>query len=49
MTNADRIRSMTDEELADYLSHIDSAHRMPYARLDKDEWLYWMKQEAKDD
>ena len=45
MTNADRIRSMTDEELAGYLSHIDSPYRMGYARKDERGWLDWLKQE----
>lgn len=45
-TNYDRIRAMTDEELAEYLSHIDSPYRMGYARKDKGDWLYWLKQEV---
>ena len=40
-TNADRIRAMTDEELADYLRY----HNDSYARYDMD-WLDWLKQEA---
>jgi hypothetical protein len=43
VTNADRIRSMTDEELADYLRYYSDS----YARYDMD-WLDWLKQEAKD-
>lgn len=40
-TNADRIRSMTDEELATFLfqSRID--------KLSEKEWLEWLKQESK--
>lgn len=41
MTNGDRIRSMTDEELADYLRY----HSDSYARYDMD-WLDWLKQET---
>jgi len=40
-TNADRIRAMTDEELADYLRYYSDS----YARYDMD-WLEWLKQEA---
>ncbi len=41
-TNADHIRSMTDEELATFLfqSRID--------KLSEREWLEWLKQEAND-
>lgn len=43
LTNADRIRAMTDEEMADYLRwHNDS-----YARYGMD-WLDWLKQEVQD-
>lgn len=38
MTNADRIRAMTDEELAEWLE----AHCYQYG------WLDWLKQEAKE-
>ena len=40
-TNADRIRAMTDEELADYLRW----HNDLYSRNGMD-WLDWLKQEA---
>ena len=40
-TNADYIRSMTDEELADYLRYYSDS----YARYDMD-WLDWLKQKA---
>ena len=43
-TNADRIRAMTDEELADYLRWHDDL----YSRYGMD-WLDWLKQEAKYD
>lgn len=39
MTNADRIRSMTDEELAEIISEWDSG-------MDKEEWLNWLQSEA---
>jgi hypothetical protein len=41
-TNADRIRAMTDEELAKYLAWlVDKQTCSP-------EWLIWMKDEVKD-
>ena len=51
ITNADRIRSMTDEELADYFSELSC---FPGANRDickvaancMDCWLDWLKQEA---
>lgn len=43
MTNADRIRAMTDEELADYLRYYSDS----YARYDMD-WLDWLRQEAQE-
>ena len=43
-TNADRIRAMTDEELADYLRYYSDS----YARYDMD-WLDWLKQEVRND
>lgn len=47
-TNADRIRHMSDEELADYLSVIDSSRRPCYSRLDKEEWLNYLREEIKE-
>jgi hypothetical protein len=41
-TNADRIRSMSDEELADWLVMNGNGE-------DYKTWLDWLKQEAKDD
>lgn len=38
MTNADRIRSMTDEELAEIFAQYNIS-------LDKDGWLEWLKAE----
>ena len=41
MTNADKIRGMTDEELARWLSKADPEGYTP------DWWLGWLKEEAK--
>ena len=41
ITNADRIRSMTDEELAEWASAITLSEFG-----DKKDWLDWLKQEA---
>lgn len=41
-TNADRVRSMTDEELADWL--IMNGNGSDYQT-----WLNWLRQEAADD
>lgn len=38
-TNADRIRSMSDEEMAEFLTGCE---------LDKETWLDWLKQEAEE-
>ncbi len=40
-SNGDRIRSMTDEEMADYLRYYSDK----YARYDMD-WLDWLKREC---
>lgn len=42
ITNADRIRSMTDEELAEWL--FGAWHQSWYTRQ---EWLDWLRQEGK--
>lgn len=39
-TNADRIRSMTDEELADFLDKTDPVY------WNRQTWLDWLKEEA---
>ena len=54
-TNADRIRNMTDEELAKYFSYIAECDSCPN-ELDREccvsedacinKWLKWMKQET---
>ena len=46
-TNADRIRSMTDEELADWVWAAETAGRA-YGPRGKQAWLDWLRQEAKD-
>lgn len=51
-TNADRLRSMTDEELAEVLS--ESTYCSPVAiepcnSQCKDCWMMWLKQTAKED
>ena len=50
-TNADRIRSMTDEELAEFLLHVqDDAYDAPYgSSLRKlGEWFDWLKEEVEE-
>ena len=45
-TNADRIRSMSDEELAEYISElVRNAHEYLTGEGD---WLQWLKSEAKE-
>lgn len=41
-TNADRIRAMTDEELAEYLARVDKYENYAF------DWLYWLQQEAEE-
>ena len=42
MTNADRIRSMTDEELLEFLYwEADGSGKTP------EQWISWLKQEVK--
>ena len=45
-SNADRIRAMTDEELAEFLSCIDTSWKPVYSRKDRNEWLDWLEQEV---
>lgn len=47
MTNGDRIRSMSDEELADWVWGAETAGRA-YGPRGKKAWLGWLKEEAKD-
>ena len=44
MTNADRIRAMTDEELADFLNQWGTSTRA--WQKDPGETLYWLQQPA---
>ena len=50
MTNADRIRAMTDEELAEWIYQVqdgDAYQKENYLPpLSKSWWLKWLKQEA---
>ena len=52
ITNADRIRSMTDEELAAYMGDVQTWGGCPNHGARNctencaDCWLYWLKQEA---
>ena len=47
MTNADRIRAMTDEELADFLNQWGTSTRA--WQKDPGETLYWLQQPAEED
>lgn len=44
MTNADKIRAMTDEELAVFLHSFEWGH-IPWTEK---RWLDWLKQEAEE-
>lgn len=56
-TNADRIRAMTDEELATYIAKLckpegacsPSCRGCGYVRTCDDAWLDWLKQEESHD
>ena len=45
MTNADHIRAMTDEELANYIWQLQNTKE----RRSTNDWLDWLKQEAEDE
>lgn len=46
MTNADRIRSMSDEELAEHFSNlIKDMHEHEYCE-DVEDWLKWLQSEV---
>ena len=49
-TNADRIRAMNNDELAEWLVVVETAILEKQPKLDhsalKDDWLEWLKQEA---
>lgn len=49
MTNADRIRSMTDEELAEYLDGVCHDLWQMFVRDPKKMWLEWLKEEVRND
>lgn len=46
MTNGDKIRQMSDEELAEYLYDGNCPTRECQAPLCKDCWLKWLKSEV---
>jgi hypothetical protein len=46
-TNADRIRAMTDEELAEWLESLTTSSGWTFLLFGKS-WLDWLKQEATD-
>lgn len=56
-TNADRIRNMTDEELAEFMCHNISNKTVncafcaaeEFCRMGHNGWLDWLKQEVTDD
>lgn len=56
-TNADRIRAMTDEELAEFMCHNVSNGTVncafcaaaEFCSMGHNGWLYWLKEEAKGD
>ena len=48
-TKADKIRAMTDEELADYLEAVSEDSYNAERPLTSAEFLEWLKQEATDD
>lgn len=47
-TNADRIRSMTDEELANKMSGLESFALTCGGGWPPEKWLDWLKEEVKD-
>ena len=48
-TNADRIRAMTDEELAEYLDGVCHDLWQMFVKDPQKMWLDWLKEEAKND
>ena len=49
-TNADRIRAMSNEDLADYLAELGSEANNGVIYSDRpEEWLEWLKQPAEGD
>lgn len=49
ITNADRIRSMTDEELAEYLDGVCHDLWQMFVADPQKMWLEWLKEEVRDD
>lgn len=49
ITNADRIRAMTDEELAEYLDGVCHDLWQMFVKDPQKMWLDWLKQEVKND
>lgn len=49
ITNADRIRSMTDEELAKKMSGLESFALTCGGGWPPEKWLDWLKQECSDE
>ena len=47
ITNADRIRAMSDEELAEYLDGVCHDLWQMFVKDPKKMWLEWLKQECK--
>jgi len=52
MTNADRIRQMTDDQLAEWLTFVENRILEMQPMLEraplKADWLEWLKEEVKD-
>ena len=48
ITNADKLRAMSDEELADYLANICYDLWKMFVADPKKMWLDWLRQEAQD-
>lgn len=47
MTNADRIRAMTDEELAEFMNDVAQRGGIPIGGS-VIKWFIWLKQEAEE-
>ena len=46
MTNADKIRQITDEEMAKWLEYISNSLR--HGVVDSQPWIEWLKEEAEE-
>ena len=49
MTNADRIRAMTDKDLAEWIVHKTEGNGFDRYGEVVNAWLNWLKQEVEDD